>query len=72
MDSKTQSPWEFACEWYTVEALQAYLRHSQSDVPTDVRSDEFAEWLTEQRRLAMARGIMVGEQRREDIDKPTD
>lgn len=66
MGDKTQSSWEFACEWYTVEALQAYLRHSQSDVPTDVRSDEFAEWLTEQRRLAMARGIMIGEQRQKE------
>jgi hypothetical protein len=70
MTGKTQSPWEFACDWYTVEKAQAYLRERQpdGDVPEDVHSDEFAEWLTHQMRLAMARGIMVGEQRREDID----
>ena len=73
MSDKTQNPWEFACEWYTVEKTRAYLQERQpdGDVPEDVHSEEFAEWLTHQMRLAMARGIMIGEQRREDIDNPT-
>jgi hypothetical protein len=73
MDSKTQSPRELVCDWYTVEKTRAYLQERQpdGDVPEDVHSEEFAEWLTHQMRLAMARGIMIGEQRREDIDNTT-
>ena len=74
MGNKTQSPWEIARDCYTVEKTRAYLQERQpdGDVPTDVHSDEFAEWLTGQMRLSMARGIVIGEQRREDIDKPDD
>ena len=70
MTAKMQSPWNLARDWYTVEKTRAHLQERQpdGDVPTDVRSDEFAEWLTNQMRLALARGIMIGEQRREDID----
>lgn len=74
MAGKTQSPWELACDWYTAGKAKAYLRERQpdGDVPEDVHSDEFAEWLTHQVRLAMSRGIMIGEQRQADIDKPDD
>lgn len=74
MDSKTQSPREVVCNWFTVEKTRAYLQERQpdGDVPEDVHSEEFAEWLTHQMRLAMARGIMIGEQRREEIGKLTD
>ena len=74
MTNERKTPWEFACDWYTVEKTRAYLQDRQpdGDVPEDVHSEEFAEWLTHQMRLAMARGIMIGEQRREEIGKLTD
>ena len=70
MGDKMQNPWEFACNWYTVERTREYLQQRQpdGDVPDDVHSDEFAEWLTKQLRLALSRGIVIGEQRQADID----
>ena len=73
MTGKMRSVREVVCDRYTVEKTRAYLQERQpdGDVPEDVHSEEFAEWLTHQMRLAMARGIMIGEQRREDIDNTT-
>jgi hypothetical protein len=73
MTGKMRSVREVVCDWYTVEKTRAYLQERQpdGDVPEDVHSEEFATWLTHQMRLAMARGIMIGEQRREDIDNTT-
>jgi hypothetical protein len=74
MGDKMQSPWEFACEWYTVEKTRACLedRQPDGDLPTDVHSDEFAEWLTNQMRLSMARGVLHGRLQQLDVDKPDD
>ena len=74
MGDKVQNPWEFACEWYTVEKTKAHIQERQPDgnVPTDVHGDEFAEWLTNQMRLSMARGILHGRLQQADIDKPDD
>lgn len=73
MTDKTQSPWEFACKAYTPPKTLQYLHEWQPDgnVPEDVHSEEFANWLTNQMRLAMSRGIMIGEQRRAEIDNTT-
>ena len=73
MSDKMQSPWEFACDWYTVEKTRAYLQDRQpdGDVPSDVRSNEFAEWLTHRMRLSMARGVFHGRQPQTDIDTTT-
>ena len=70
MSNKLKTPWEFACDWYTVEKTWAYLQDRQpdGDVPSDVRSIEFAEWLTHQMRLSMARGVLHGRQQQTDID----
>lgn len=54
-----ETPFEFAEKWYTAEATHRYMRTSE-DVPTDVRSFEFAEWMTTNMRLAMAKGINIG------------
>lgn len=69
-----KTAWEFACEWYTPgEIAWSIARHKNGfgalmiespehrKLPTDVYSQEFAEWLTEQYRLAMAKGIDIGE-----------
>ena len=73
MGGKMQSPWELARDLYTVEKTREYLQQRQpdGDVPDDVHSNEFAEWLTNQMRLALSRGIMIGEQQQADIDNPT-
>ena len=74
MGEEIQSPWDFARDWYTVEQTREYLKQRQpdGDVPIDVHSDEFAEWLTNQMRLALSRGIVIGEQRQADIDNADD
>ncbi len=72
MSREIETPWDFACNWYTVEQTREYLQQRQpdGDVPDDVHSDEFAEWLTKQMRLSMARGILHGRLQQTDIDKP--
>lgn len=60
------SPYRFACDWYDVESIHRSInaRHSQAGndhekIPIDVCSLEFAEWLAEQYRLAMAKGAQL-------------
>lgn len=57
-----KNTWEFVTDWYKVDAVFRYLNEQGCPVPTDIRSREFAEWLTEQYRLAMARGIDLGQE----------
>lgn len=56
--------WEFACSWYGVDEIYHSLSNPrfrrEHTVPEDTRSREFAEWLTDQYRLAMAKGIQIG------------
>lgn len=65
LDGKT--PWEFACEWYqpdeiarVIEARGRSSPFENARIPTDIYSREFAEWMTEQYRLAMTKGIQIG------------
>lgn len=51
-----KSFWEFACEWYRPEDIHRAIRHRE-DSPKDVTSYEFAEWLADQYRLAMVKGM---------------
>lgn len=60
------TPIEFARQWYTVDQIEASIRrrcsalHPEgSRMPEDVYSREFAEWLTLQYQLAMAKGIKL-------------
>lgn len=63
-----KSPWDFVCEWYDVESVHSHLNATdphrttkyELEIPPDVRSREFAEWLTHQYRLAMNKGIQIG------------
>jgi hypothetical protein len=63
-------PWEFACNWYKVDEIEHHIARITSPrlmeaadraIPTDVRSREFAEWLAHQYRLAMQKGIQIGQ-----------
>lgn len=64
MKSIVESPWDFACAWYQVEDIRRGIAEQQRKhklgepfgVPENVYSPEFAEWLTEQYRLAMRKG----------------
>jgi hypothetical protein len=64
VDSIVQRPWEFACEWYGVDEIHYAIKRENRlkqvgdlpPVPKDVESREFAEWLTNQYRLAMRKG----------------
>lgn len=56
-----KNPWEFAVDWYRVNDIKRSLAFSEHNrPPEDTTSDEFAEWLTEQYRLAMQKGIDLG------------
>jgi hypothetical protein len=76
MKSIVESPWNFACQWYRVTDVLTQIRLPRDEnnisdfsrMPEDVYSDEFAEWLTEQYRLAMCKGaeLAIAEMR----DKP--
>lgn len=65
VQSIVRRPWEFACQWYDVESIHHAISHDKSIVPADVYSREFAEFLTEQYRLAMRKGaeLAVAEMR---------
>ena len=54
-----ETPFEFAEKWYNVPQTHRYMTTNE-DVPTDVRSFEFAEWMTTNLRLAMSKGICIG------------
>lgn len=55
--------WEFAEEWYNVDDIERAI-NTTVNVPVDVASREFAEWLARQYRLAMCKGMQLarGEQ----------
>lgn len=61
IDGKT--PWEFACGWYTPDEIERSIanRHKsgfvRNDIPADIESRAFAEWLCDQYRLAMNKGF---------------
>jgi len=62
-----KSPWEFACSWYTADEVQRCIASADyqslgnlAKIPTDINSRKFAEWMTEQYRLAMRKGIELG------------
>ncbi|MDO8473562.1 MAG: hypothetical protein Q7T05_07075 [Dehalococcoidia bacterium] len=60
----TNNSWKTAEEWYKENLIAEQLKIA--DVPTDVRSPEFAAWLTLQYRLAMAKGIQLGQGENDD------
>lgn len=62
-----RTPWEIAQLWYSVDDIERAIKDSGSgefgawrEIPRNVTSREFAEWLTEQYRLAMAKGVQLG------------
>lgn len=60
MADQMRRGWDFACAWYSVEEIEHGIKRQPETVPSDVNSREFAEFLTEQYRLAMAKGIQIG------------
>ena len=68
IDGKTH--WEFCCGWYTPDDIERSIARSIANSvsmypdaihsarpPADVGSREFAEWMTDQYRLAMRKGM---------------
>jgi hypothetical protein len=56
--------WEIATYWYSVDEIHrcilakgSWIFGAEEPIPEDTKSREFAEWLTEQYRLAMAKGV---------------
>jgi hypothetical protein len=63
---KPMNPLETATGWYTEEEIFTFINRkpsvfddSRQKVPTDVRSIEFAAWMANEYRLAMAKGIQM-------------
>lgn len=57
-----KSGWERAVEWYKESEIVASVAHDligRRRVPADVRGREFGEWLTNEYRLAMAKGFQM-------------
>lgn len=57
------TPWEFAESWYDAASIKrSIVRRAPTydAVPENVYSDAFAEWLCNEYRLAMSKGIMIG------------
>ncbi len=61
----TEHCWPFVCQWYNPEQIHRSINKKASwldggvTVPEDVYSMEFAEWLADQYRLAMAKGASL-------------
>lgn len=62
-----KSAWKIAEEWYRESEIthsilrsKRLLAERSERIPEDVYSPEFAKWLTDQYRLAMAKGIEMG------------
>ena len=62
-----KTAWEFACDWYTPDQIAYSIKNrhrmpSDTAIPDDIDSAGFAQWLTEQYRLAMTKGIQIAQQ----------
>lgn len=61
-----ETSWEIACKWYTPDEVHRSIQFQHAvpgalpPIPADVNSREFTEWLTDQYRLAMNKGIQLG------------
>lgn len=62
-----KSPERIAYDWYNPDEVRGAIHNSGSGafgawskVPPDVYSNEFAIWMTDQLRRAMAKGIQLG------------
>lgn len=71
-----QTPWEIAESWYSeaeiAEAIQRQRKlfvDTAYKVPTDVYSEEFARWLTNEYRCAMAKGVQLARQGKSETDE---
>lgn len=72
--NRRRTPWEIAVELYKPDqvwnGIQKLSGKTLKEIPADVYSREFADWLTEQYRLAMAKGVQLG--RDNSMDFSTD
>jgi len=66
--------WETAVGWYTEDELITFINRKRSvfdderqRIPTDVTSREFAVWMTNEYRMAMAKGIQMANSRARQV-----
>ena len=58
--SNQKTPMQIAEEWYNLELIHYSVATTKPcPIPADIQSVEFSTWLTEQYRLAMAKGIQL-------------
>lgn len=63
-----QTNWEFCLAWYKAQDIHNAINSpntgelsQMNEIPTDVKSMEFADWLCNQYRLAMNKGMEIME-----------
>lgn len=61
-----KTPSEFARDWYKPYDIKRSIASGSVPMPVDVYSDAFAEWLCDQYRLAMVKGIQIGREQSND------
>ena len=61
-----KSGWDIAVGWYDESAIAWAIRNGGQKIPEDIYSPDFAIWLTDQYRLAMAKGVQLGRDGSED------
>jgi hypothetical protein len=54
-----KQPIEIAEAWYSLESVQSHL-YRNAELPPETDTVEFAEWLREEFKAAMAKGIQIG------------
>lgn len=80
-DAKTPGrleAWKTAEDWYNPDAIfqsiarqkKPLLIETHHRIPTDILSREFSDWLTNQYRLAMAKGIDMANSRNAETCQP--
>ena len=62
--------WEIAVSWYHEDDIAYAIQQKATEIPRNVRSEEFAKWLTHQYRLALAKGVQLGRSGAEDHSRP--
>lgn len=73
VQSIVHRPWDFACQWYDVDDIHRCITSKLDpafggtvDIPKDVTSREFAEWLAGEYRLAMRKGAELATREMQD------
>lgn len=55
----TENAYQFAKQWYDYDEIHRCILSKQVEIPKDISSREFAEYITDISRLAMMKGAQL-------------